>query len=212
MNTTKHVILGLIASCLVASAANAQGLLGERYIGISGEYSRLSGFGGSVDGWGAGAEFNVPLTGPFARVGLDADLFAGYSRMREGEVKFDGYGVGGILRAFVGTDLPGLKPYIGTGAGFNYSRVRVFGESETDSTIAIPAEAGVEYAIGSFSIRPFYRYVWAVESGYEDFWTAGATAALWFSDAFGTALTLTHSDLDDGVRDRAAEVALLISF
>jgi hypothetical protein len=208
---TKSVLLGILASGIALSGAHAQGLLGERYFGIGGSYEDVSFPGGSVDGWGFGAEVNMPIGDPYTEFGFDTNLAANYLRVSDRGWKLEEYGLEALFRGFMPL-AQGWKPYAGLGLGWSRLKASYDGLSESDSTFAIPAEIGVEFQMGQFSLTPFYRYTWAIESGYDNFWTIGGRAAYWFGNGWGTALTVSHTDWGDGFDSLGVNLSVLFAY
>lgn len=184
MKNLKVITLGLLASCLVVSGANAQGLIGERYIGFDGGIERLEN-GASDDGWGAGVELNFPAPlGPEMQAGTDLRLRGDYMDVFERDI----WDAEAVLRAYM---LPrqGFTPFIGAGFGWvDFDHV--------DSAYA-PVEAGIQFGAGAFSIVPFYRYTFAFDSAVDDFWSAGATAVFWYPGGWGVTASVLYTDYDD---------------
>jgi hypothetical protein len=199
---TRTVIIGLLASAFAISSASAQGFLGERYAEVNGGYERLKvsddGFSTTIDGWGAGAVFNLPLIQNPGQFGLDLTPAVDYIRGSESGVTLSVMQAGATFRGYMPLEQP-IKPFAGVGA--NYTRVRASASglgSESDSSVYIPAEAGVEFVFGALSLTPFFRYSFATDSDWDDFWTLGARAGFWFGAGWGAVATVSYSDFDDG--------------
>jgi len=212
MNTSKVVILGLLATFAGFSAAHARGgLLGTQYIGVEGGYERLEIDGESFNGWGAGAEINTPMTGRGANIGYDFNLAGSYAQVDDSEFDFNWYGVDGLFRGYMQVGQT-VKPFAGVGLGWRRAILEIDGERESDSSFFLPAEVGVELVAGAFSLTPFYRYTVALESGDDDFWSIGATALYRIGRTFGIYGRVTRTDFDDGVENLSIRGGLIFGF
>ncbi|MEX2381286.1 MAG: hypothetical protein WD490_02795 [Opitutales bacterium] len=195
MKTIKMITLGLVASCLLASGLNAQGLLGERYLGINGGWERFEN-GVEEDGWGAGVEVNAPfpMADPRATYGSDLRLKGNYIDVFDRDI----IDVEGTLRAYMTSERGTFKPFLGAGFGWL--------DFDVVDTTYVPVEAGVELTAGQFSLIPFFRYTFALDSAVDDFWSAGATGVLWMAETWGITASVDYRNYDDvGVFDEGVD-------
>lgn len=197
MTSTRLLFLTIFTSSLLVSAACAQGLIGLRYTELNGGYVRVSGFGESIDGWGAGASLNAPLTAG-QEFGVDFNGGLGYLRMTESGVRLDGYGLSGVFRGYARVR-DDITPYAEAGLGWSRARVRGFGSSATDSAFTLPLGVGIELLTGSFSLTPFFRYTIDLENNIGDTLALGAKAAYWFEPNWGVTLEAAYIDFDGDV-------------
>jgi hypothetical protein len=216
MNKTKTVILGLMASVLTISAANGQGLLGERYVDVNGGYERLKvsepGDSWTLDGWGAGAALNFPLLLQPGQFGLDLLAGADYVRVTDSGVTFTATQIGASLRGYVPLQ-QAIKPFAGVGLDYFRAKISASGfGSESDSSIYVPLEVGVEFVSGPFSLTPFFSYSFATESDWDDYWTVGAKGAYWFGNGWGATLSVSYTDFDDDIELLGIRGGLIFSF
>lgn len=187
MNKMKAVIAGLLASGLLVSAASAQGLLGERYVGADIGYEDAS--PGSQDGYGFGLEANLPLDfgGPQAAYGSDVNLDFDFIDFDNVDImSFDG-----VYRAYMPLE-GGLNPLAGAGLGWLDFDA---GGGSTD-TIYVPLELGLEWVNGPWSLTPLFRYSIAFDDNVNDFWSVGARVAYWFGNGWGATGSIDHTDYD----------------
>jgi hypothetical protein len=208
----KNIFSVTLLICLLASGASAQGLLGERYMSVGVIYEDYDFDGYSVDGRGAGIRVNVPVPGieggPF---GLDLRGGLSYFRMTEGWATLDAHGIFGSVRGHAEINAA-VRPYLEAGLGWSRSRISGFGWWVSDSTLLVPLEFGVEVQAQGFSLAPFFGYTIAVESGYDDSWSIGVTAAYWFTPVVGAQVTFAHTDYDDNVESIGISVGVMFGF
>lgn len=185
MNTIKLMTLGLLASSLAAPGLLGQGLLGERYLGLDGGWERLEN-GVSDDGWGAGAELNIPgPADPGAAFGMDLNIRGDYVDIFDSDI----IDARGVIRAYAMPGQQGFKPFVGAGFGWV--------DYDFADTTYVPVEAGFELSAGRASLVPFFRYNFALDSGVEDYWSAGATGVFWVDEIWGLTASVDYRDYDD---------------
>lgn len=209
MTNRRLLFFGLCASFAVSCAAHAQGLLGHRYLEINAGYERFT--GDSIDGQGAGGALNLPLRQEPGEFGWDLHAEIDYLRAKDSGVTLSATQIGASVRGFMPLD-GGLKPF--AGAGLNHVRLKAygFGESESDSALYLPLDFGLEFATGSFSLTPFFRYSLALESDWDDSWAVGLGTAYWFDIGWGTTLTASHTDFDGGTEVLGVRLGLVFPF
>jgi hypothetical protein len=186
----KRMIIGtsmVAASLLFSASLNAQGLLGQGYFGLDGGWERLEN-GDSDDGWGVGAEINMPFpaytgVGTGGGFGADLNVRADYVDVFDQDI----FAIEGVARGYT-AGAWGLTPFVGV--GFGWLDVGV------DDTFYVPLEAGVEFALGPVSLLPFFRYSLAT-GDVDDFWSVGADSVVWLTEAWGLRAKVTYSDFDD---------------
>lgn len=181
------IIAGLAASPFFASGAGAEALLGHQYFEVAAGWERLEN-SSSDDGWGVGADWNMPIMVPhlISDFGMDllvrgeiVDIFDGKTREAEGVVR-------GYMR-----QEGGFLPFGGVGLGW-------LDLDEADSGY-LPLEGGVEFGVGNIALRPFARYTFTFEDAIGDFWTAGAKGVLWFDpETWGLTALFEYTNYDDG--------------
>jgi len=209
---TKHpLVLCFLASPLLLSGAQAQGLLGERYLGLGVAYEDISNGDTSLDGWGVAAEVNIPQAEPTTPFSFDTNVGVHFLRYDGDGFDFEEFALEGVLRGYRRLG-HGFSPFVGAGIGWWRWEVSDDFGFGRDSFFTLPMEIGFEYAIGSFSITPFYRYTWVLESRPQDFWSAGATAAFWFHRDWAVAATVTYNDWRGGTESIKGVAGLLMSY
>jgi hypothetical protein len=177
--------LGLAVPCLVASAVAPRGLIGERYLGVDGGWERLEN-AVSDDGWGVGAELNMPFPlDPQAQFGTDLNIRGDYADVFDADI----WDVNGVLRVHTMRHEM-VTPFVGAGFGWRDFDV-------VDSTY-VPVEAGLELGLGPLAVAPFFRYSFALDSAVDDFWSLGAKAVWWLPAAhWGVTASVTYTDYDE---------------
>jgi hypothetical protein len=208
MNNVKTVILGVLASTVVLTGASAQGLIGTNYSGINGGYEQVKVPGITLDGWGAGVEFNSPMPTQAGQFGFDFNLQGDYIRVTDSGITRTVIDTSGLLRGFTTTQ-GGFRPYLGSGLG--WMRVRHTGES-TDDSFIVPVEAGVEIRAGQISVSPYFRYSWTLDSGWDDFWTVGGKGAYWLRRGWGVSVDVAYTDWDNNVESLGVRVGVLFVY
>lgn len=185
MNKIKTVILGLTASGLVAVGASGQGMIGQPYFEIDGGWERLEN-GTSDDGWGVGAELNLPgVISPREQMGTDLRFRGNYRDVFDRDI----WDVEGLVRAYAITQ-QGLRPYVGVGFGW--------ADFDSADTSYLPVEVGFEATLGQWTALPYFRYSFAFDSAVDDFWMAGAQGIYWLPDtAWGLTAAVEYTDYDD---------------
>lgn len=186
MKTHQAFTVGLIFSALMVAGVNAQGLLGERYFGIDGGWERFEN-GVSDEGWGAGAELNAPF--PMRRTGRSLSTDLNFRFDYRDVLDLDLMDAAGVLRAYVPPGEVGFTPFLGAGFGWL--------DLDVVDTTYVPAEVGAEIALGPMSVVPFFRYIFALDSAVEDYWTAGATGVWWIDRAWGFTVSGAYTDYDE---------------
>ena len=214
MKHAKSFLFTILLTGACVSGAHGQGVIGLPYFGLEVGYERLRGIPNtnSLDGIGAGAELNFPMTRGRQEVGLDARAGLDFFRV-------DGSGhtrhltmVDAGLRAYSPVQY-GLKPYAGVGLGWGrLSDSPQAGPSTTTDTVYFPLEAGIELARGPFSLTPFFRYIVSTDGDFDDFWEAGGKAAYWFNRGMATTVSVTHTDFKGDDRKLGVRVGLLFTF
>jgi len=184
-------ILALGAICFAIPESSAKGILGERTFGVDGGWERWEN-GDSDDGWGVGVELNIP--GPLptdSTFGMDLNVRGDYIDIFDRDV-FD---VSGTLRAYMTPPDLMIKPFVGAGFGW--------ADLDFDDTTYIPVEGGLEFSFGDAAILPFFRYNFALESGFDDFWSVGAKGVYWINEVWGITASGDYTDYDDlaGVKE-----------
>lgn len=176
------LVLGAVA--LAVPDSFAKGILGERTFGVDGGWERQEN-NDSDDGWGIGVELNIP--GPMATestFGIDLNVRGDYVDIFDRDV-FD---VSGVLRAYMNPDFA-VKPFVGVGFGWI--------DFDFDDTTYVPVEGGLEFGFADVAILPFFRYNFALDSGFDDFWTVGAKGVYWFNEVWGITASGDYTDYDD---------------
>lgn len=207
----KLTIFTLLLSLLFMSAASGQGLLGKRYGGLGVGFERLDLPDDSLEGASVVGEINFPLSNPRARSGFDVNLKASYSHFSEDDFDINGAVVDGLFRGYRPLSKTS-RAYLGAGMSWNYWELSTFAFRATDSTLGLPVEGGLEFNMGRFSLRPFYRYTFATESGYDDFWSVGATASTWISRNWGLQAGVTRTDFGDDFESLSVRGGVILSF
>ncbi len=142
--------LGLLAAAgtsIAQTASNSTGLLGTRYV----EYS----FGGQdiaqlkPNLYSLGASVNAPLVPGAFDVGASYE----YSWIRGSGLRGHSNSFGGYGTFY--TALAGVKPFVGAGVGWQWSRTRGFGG---DDQGVWGAAVGVEIPAGAFTLTPRIGY------------------------------------------------------
>jgi len=230
MKLTKHLFLTLLISGTCAAGAHGQGLIGQTTFDFNAGYERVSGFnvgGGLVvddviipselpppaaarnrtlDGVGAGAAFNLPLTRGRQEIGIDARGELDYFRVTGSGTTFHSTSISGGLRAYAPVQQV-FKPFAGAGIGWN--RVKV---DESDDTIFFPLEVGVEWVSGPFSVTPYYRYVINTDGDFDNFWEVGGTGAYWFNRGMAVSVSVSHTDYKGDAKKLGVRAGLIFSF
>lgn len=173
-----------LGTVLVPHAAG-QGLLGERYLSVDGGWERLEN-GDSDDGWGAGATVNIPgPRDPMAAFGMDLAIEGNYMDVFDRDI----YDVDGVIRAYTMPGEAGIRAFVGAGFGWV--------DYDLDDTTYVPVEGGIELTVGRFSVLPYYRYIFALDSAFDDYWAAGANGVFWVDEIWGFTASFEYRDLDD---------------
>lgn len=210
MKTYKIMIMGLSASCLIAwgatpsfaqmdrqngqfgqatpasefGATPGQGLIGERYFGVDGGWERFEN-GTSDDGWGVGAELNIPFPrDPNLQFGTDLKFQGSYTDVLDSDI----YDVDGVIRGYA-PDMEGFTPFAGVGFGW-------VDFDEVTSTY-LPLEAGIEFGLGQMALVPYFRYSFAFDSAVDDFWEVGTSGVYWLDAGWGVTASVTYTDYDE---------------
>jgi hypothetical protein len=182
----KIIILGLVGISLFGLHASARGLVGERYFGIDGGWERLDN-GDSDEGWGVGAELNMPfqMAGRQLQYGSDLRLRGDYKDVFDRDI----YDVNAVIRGFMQPTRTGFTSFAGAGVGWV--------DFDAEDSIYLPVEAGLQFALGPISLIPYVRYSFAFDSAVDDFWSAGANSVFWLGDAWGVTASIAYTDYDD---------------
>lgn len=197
--TIAAITAGLTASCLLATGARGEALLGHPYFEIAGgwEYLKRS---SSENGLAVAAEWNMPIMIPemTSDFGMDFLLrgeLADLSDLTTREVE-------AIARGYMRQE-GGFLPFGGIGVG-------VVDFDGPDSGY-LPIEFGVEFGPENVAIRPFARYAFTFDNAIGDFWTVGAKGVVWFHpDTWGVTGLIEYTDFHDGAGSRDPESGLAL--
>jgi hypothetical protein len=210
MKTMNRFVLG-VATLLLAVASQAQtttllssprpsirdnpGTLGHTYADLNyswADYHRDSGL--DADGYIAGLSANTPVMS-----GLDFGL--GYNYYRENnhrnpftntpyDARFHGLGTGLTWYAPTGS----MKPFLSGGVGYQWSRGDIQSLRTYDHEWTWGASAGVQMAMGLFSLTPRVSYSDLWRDGSIGSWHYGAEAHHWFNEKVGGYVDATFHD------------------
>jgi opacity protein-like surface antigen len=187
--------LGLATSALAAespttapaSSANALGLLGQTYAGLSYSYLHLDSSPVNADSYGF--EYNQALNTGF-------DAVFNYDWAQSGVVLGDRAReetLSAAVRAFCTKQTWG-KPYIEAGIGYDWLKFA----SVKDRSFLWIAGAGVEFqATPELTVTPFVRYVRAESYADKDTVTYGVKANYWVNRQWAVSAGIDRNDSQD---------------
>lgn len=192
MKNRRVFIILVLAACRCLSGAHAQGLLGEHYFSVEGGWTRLEN-SDSDDGWGVGFEVNVPLSSAFTSLSYGSAVNATFDYTDVWDR--DLLDARGVFREYLALE-PGraFSPFLGAGFGW--------ADFDPAETTYIPAEAGFEFRLGPFDLISFYRYSFALDGGFDNFWAIGTNLVLWLPGDWGFRGSVTYSKYGDINRTR----------
>jgi hypothetical protein len=169
----------------VSPNSNGLGLLGQRTTELSIGVQDIQHV--SEDAYSVGARANNPLIPGV----LDAGGSYRYSWTR-GEFKGHANTIGGYATAYA--PLNGVKPFVGTGLGYQWTNVRLAGN---DERALWGLTAGVEIPAGRVTLTPRINYADDFEGSRNSSqeWTYQVEANYWFSKSSAVFASIGKSDV-----------------
>jgi len=161
------------------------------------DYHRDQGL--DADGYIAGVNSNVPVVPGF-------DIGIGYNYYRENNHRnpftgtpFDARYHEGMAHAVFYAPMAGVKPFMGGGVGYQWSRGDIQRLRTFDHEWVWNATAGFEAILGYVAVTPRISYADTIENhGGSGLWSYGAQLHHWFNEKVGGYLDATFHDPRSG--------------
>jgi hypothetical protein len=201
----------IVASSLLAGfTAQAEGLLGQRTLGVGASYVDA---GNNLDGYGFGLEYAQPLIAP-VQDGFALDVRAGYGfvRVSDSPLRARAQTLSAELVGYAFATQP-VRPFATVGLGYVWERYKLGSLRATDDGAVGSVGVGVEWEVApAFTLTPSITYGYEFSSPYSKSWTSAIEAAYWITPEINLALGFDYTNVEGAGQVRAYTAALRYRF
>ena len=201
--TYNKIILSALAIAAVASSSFAQtesapaatsaGLLGQRYVAVSGLTEDFRDAGGLDNAFGGTIGANVPVT-----ANLDLGFGYGYERLSDSSLKYREHVLSASLTPYLKV-AENLKLFADAVVGHAWAKADTFGVTDSDNDGIWAAGVGAEFAVASrTALTGRVAYNDTFDSNSDGSWSFTGGVNHWFTEKVAGVASVTFVE-DDSI-------------